>query len=476
MDDTPNDDLLRASELLARHGPRGMLDLMAQISAQFATSVAGEGREDVAAQWAASSTAMERLATTLGATAGDGATTSAPAEEPEEDDGEDDADGDDTNDTDEDLGDEPDDEEEAEHALDDDEPEPAPTEEATGAASPTAATTPEPATPSGGITAQAKEMNGAVEPSTKAVKERVKMKTVAGQFSVSPKVTTCRLRNVLDSGQRGELVGRANERGIEESEWRVEMMTPERMRAWFGPGRYLFEWYGEDGKGGRMALGRSRAFRIFPDAAAATPSPAQSLAAAPIAAAPPSSGHALEQAFQISRYVDEKVREERERETRREEREHEMKKLQMEHAAKERLVRLQLEAKKETAQRAAAPPPDEAGEGYVVDESTLFARIDETVARRVNTALKAKGGEEDIELPGWLKALGINKSVLELAKPKIAEMIPSLLATLQPPRATGAAPLPGGATSESPAPTAVATPYPNVTRFVRKDGAGGGTG
>jgi hypothetical protein len=470
MDDTPNDDLLRASELLARHGPRGMLDLMAQISAQFANSVAGEGREDVAAQWKAFSTVMERLATTLGATAGDGATTSAPAEEPKEDDGEDDADGDDTDDTDDDLEDDGEDEDE-DHASDDDEPEPSPTEAATGAASPTAATTPEPATPSGGITAQAKEMNGAVEPSTKAVKERVKMKTVAGQFSVSPKVTTCRVRTVLDDRQRGELVGRANERGIEETEWRVEMMTPERMRAWFGPGRYLFEWYGEDGKGGRMALGRSRAFRIFPDAAAATTATAQSLATAPIAAAPPSSGNALEQAFQISRYVDEKVREEREREMRREEREHEMKKLQMEHAAKERLLRLQLEAKKETAQRASAPP-DEAGAGYVVDEGTLLARIDETVATRVNAALKAKGGgEDDIELPAWLKALGINKSVLELAKPKIAEMIPTLLATLQPSRTAAAGSLPSGATPEPL--TAVATPYPNVTRFVRKDGAGG---
>ena len=98
-------------------------------------------------------------------------------------------------------------------------------------------------------------------PSAKPRRKRL----VAGQFEVGPRVTKCSLRRITDGGARGGVVGRANEQGMEENEWRVELMTPERMRAWFGAGRYWFEWFGNDDSGTRVALGHSRPFRVYDD-------------------------------------------------------------------------------------------------------------------------------------------------------------------------------------------------------------------
>ena len=70
---------------------------------------------------------------------------------------------------------------------------------------------------------------------------------VAGMFDVSGRVETCRVREVNALGALGEVVGFANEQGIEDTEWPIATMSPDLLRRLTRRGgKYRLEWFGRE--------------------------------------------------------------------------------------------------------------------------------------------------------------------------------------------------------------------------------------
>jgi hypothetical protein len=422
--------LAHASALL-HLGPADALRVVAMMSEAIATKARAQGGSPEAAEaWSTSSESIAALAASLGKQASkhDGG---------EVEDDEEDLD-DETEETDEEDGDDAGDEDDGEGE--------APTERAA----------PDDVSVVGVVPA----------PRKPRVKGR---RSVAGLFDVTARVESCRLREVNEMGERGELVGRVNEQGIEQNEWPIATMTAERLRRLTQRrgGKYMFEWLGRNEKGARVALGRSRVFKVQGEKAKATPPPVL-----PVAAAPAVASNGFEQFFAMQKYQDERRDLEEARRERTSARQTELLKLRERLAAKERMHKLTVEARLAKAQAEAAADAAEAQASAEPAYST--ARLDEDavaacIERKVSEGLRALAPTRaEGKVPTWLQEFGVNEQMFATAKPLITEqLLPFLMSKLNAVPAPAAA-----AATPTTSPTAVATPYPNVTRIVPKGGGG----
>ena len=300
-------------------------------------------------------------------------------------------------------------------------------------------------------------------------KPRVKgRRSVAGLFDVTARVESCRLREVNEMGERGELVGRVNEQGIEQNEWPIATMTAERLRRLTQRrgGKYMFEWLGRNEKGARVALGRSRVFKVQGDKPKATPP-----GVLPVAPAPVVASNGFEQFFAMQKYQDERRDLEEARRERTSARQTELLKLRERLAAKERMHKLSIEGRIAKAQAEAAADAAEAQAS--AEPAYSAARLDEDavaacIEKKVSEGLRALAPTRaEGKVPTWLQEFGVNEQMFATAKPLITEqLVPFLMSKLN------AVPPPAAAAATTPSPTAVATPYPNVTRIVPKGGGG----
>jgi hypothetical protein len=303
-------------------------------------------------------------------------------------------------------------------------------------------------------------------------RERAKMRRrVAGMFEVTARVDMCRLRKVvneMDSG-RGELVGRANDQGIEQTEWPLAAMTSEWLHELTRPrgGTYMFEWFGRDVSGARVALGRSRTFKVQGDAPKA-------LAEAPVAppATAPAPMHEMFTCFlEFQRRSDERADRERERNDREKVRELELLKHRETLASKERLERmnhqtrlaeLRAEAEAEAASNAVDDVPP-----MRLNETAITAYIQKTVAEQFAQGAPATNPGDDLGIPKWLQALGLNREMLPVLREQVMTRLPTILSLSKlKPTESGAAPDGGSPYGDAPN---------NVARFVPKGGTGTGT-
>jgi hypothetical protein len=307
------------------------------------------------------------------------------------------------------------------------------------------------------------ESESTATPARAPRKERAKMRRmVAGMFDVTARVNVCRLREVNEMGGRGELVGRMNEQGIEQTEWPLALMTPERLHNLTRRrgGKYMFEWFGRDENGARVALGRSPVFKVQGEEtkkvdAPPAPATAQSDVVTAILA--------------VQKQNDERADRERERNDREKEREHELRKHRETLAAKERIERLNQQTRlAELQAEAAAEAPPPAPAGPQLNEAAVAAYIERLVSERFARAPAptTRNPADELGIPKWLQEIGVNKDMLAAAKPLLKEQLanlPSLLAKMG---------VQGGPIATPPATT---SPYPaasNVSRFVPKGGTG----
>lgn len=303
-------------------------------------------------------------------------------------------------------------------------------------------------------------------------KPRVKgRRSVAGLFDVTARVESCRLREVNEMGERGELVGRVNEQGIEQNEWPIATMTAERLRRLTQRrgGKYMFEWLGRNEKGARVALGRSRVFKVQGDKPKAKATPPVVLPVAPV---PAMASNGFEQFFAMQKYQDERRDLEEARRERASARQTELLKLRERLAAKERMHKLTVEGRIAKAQAESAADAAEAQAS--VEPAYSAARLDEDavaacIEKKVSEGLRALAPTRaEGKVPTWLQEFGVNEQMFATAKPLITEqLVPFLMSKLN-----AVPPPPAAAAATTPSPTAVATPYPNVTRIVPKGGGG----
>ncbi len=321
------------------------------------------------------------------------------------------------------------------------------------------------------------EAEVSAEPSASPRKRRTRMRMVAGMFEVKPRVETCRLREVNEMGGRGELVGRANDQGIEQTEWPIATMTPERLRVLTRRrgGKYMFEWFGRDDSGSRAALGRSTAFKVQGD----KPKKATAETPAPTPAASSPTGDMFACFLEMQKRSDERTDRERERSEREKQRELELRKHQESLASKERIERmnqqtrlaeLRAEANADAAAEAPAPP------ALRLNEAVIAAHIEKVVAANFARLAPTSHAANESELPNWMQRLGIDANILNLAKPILHDhILPSILAKFTPPGPPGA----DIKVAQVATPSASPSPYagaPNVARFVPKGGGSGAAG
>ena len=417
VSDADTAPLEQASALLLKLGPVEALRVLSAMRDAVAKAVrAQNGDAEVAHVWRSSSEGMAKLAASLGGPRG-----TAAAEAPDDDD----QDG------------QGDDEDEAEG--DDDNDEEAPEDSESTARAPR--------------------------------KERAKMRRmVAGMFDVAPRVNVCRLREVNEMGGRGELVGRVNEQGIEQTEWPLALMTAERLQnlTRHRGGKYMFEWFGRDENGARAALGRSPAFKVQGEKKQADP-PAASTSAAPTSAA--AQTELMTAILAMQKHSDERADRERERYDREKEREHELRKHRESLASKERIERLSQQtrlAELQAEAAAEAPPPGPSGPH--LNEAAIAAYLERLVSdrfARVPAPTATANPADELGIPKWMQEVGVNKDLLTAAKPFLKEQLanlPSFLAKMG---------VQGGPIAT---PTSPTSPYPavsNVSRFVPKGGTGG---
>jgi hypothetical protein len=264
-------------------------------------------------------------------------------------------------------------------------------------------------------------------------KERRVRRLVAGMFEVNARAESCRLREVTEAGTRGEVLGRVNAKGIEVTEWPIAAMTTEHLQKLTRGrgGAYMFEWFGRDNHGARVSLGRSRTFKMHGE-------PTE-IARRVEAAEPARAGDVLEQVLVWQRYQDDRADRERERNDRIRRDELELQKHRETLASKERIAQMEAQARIVEARTEVTGEDRDDDAESPLDPDELAA----IVARAVDARLAASKGEsDDLGLPRWLQALGVNRAVLESMQPVAATVIPLLLQKIAP-GALMSPPIPG---------------------------------
>jgi hypothetical protein len=248
-------------------------------------------------------------------------------------------------------------------------------------------------------------------------RERSRMRRlVAGMFDVSGQVETCRLREVNVMGSLGEVIGIANEQGIEETEWPIAAMTPELLRR-LTPrgGKYRFEWFGRAEDGARVGRGRSRMFKIQGDRVKKLKKKRDAGASPAVTVAPAASSvqtGGLEQLLVFQRFLDE--REERDRT-----RQAEIEKHREELASRERIEKMRADVELAKV-KAATPTPD--GE---LSPATIAAYVNQQIDARYED--EDEEDADDLGLPKWLQALGVNAQTLQVIGPMVFQHLQGLI-------------------------------------------------
>jgi hypothetical protein len=257
-------------------------------------------------------------------------------------------------------------------------------------------------------------------------------------------------------GERGEPVGHINEQGIEQTEWPLGMMTAERLRSLTRGrgGKYLFEWLGRNAKGQRVGLGRSHEFRMQGDR---TQKARPSAEAAPLPAVPSD----FQQFLAMQKYQDERRDIEDARKERASARETELLMLRARLESKERMQAMEIQARQAESQPP-SPRLNEAAVAAFIDRKAAEV-IDQKVTERLEEVSDQGEEDDEVEIPKWLRALGLDEDTLSVAKPFLKNQLanlPALLAKL------GMQPsVPG-----EPLPAPYAPPPRKVTKFVPKGG------
>jgi len=222
----------------------------------------------------------------------------------------------------------------------------------------------------------------------------------------------------------------------------------------------LFEWLGRNALGKRVGLGRSQEFRMQGDRTR-KPRPSGD-EAAPRAPAP----NGFEQFFAMQKYQDARRDVEEARKERANERQAGLLKLQKRLESRERMQDRALKARQAKAQAEAAAQAAEAEPPALrLNEEAVAALVHRKLAEQLELVSRRQGGGNEMEIPKWLRALGLDEDTLSVAKPFVKSQLANLPVLLAKLGANGA-----NAPTESPLPAPYVPKGPKATKFVPKGG------